>query len=736
MRCPSAIADEKGRMLALNEYGLSEEEVLPDLEPVVHIAARMLDMPVAAVNMVGSDHVFFAASYGIGESDMRRDVSFCAHAITQNDVMVVLDATLDPRFHDNPLVTGNTGIRFYAGVPLHSPSGHALGALCVVDSRPRSSFSQQDRERLKDLARLASDKLELRRLENARRNDSFRFEDIATTSPTAILCFDSEQIITFWNRAALALFGYASGEVVGKPVSMLAPVIGEHPLIEMLQGYIGSAHPSLSGSVQEVLAMHKDGSSIPIEMSLFCWMQSEQRHFGAMMTDITERRQQEDELYRLANFDSLTGLANRSLLQRRVTDELASASPAAVIAIDLDNFKDINDTLGTSVGDHVLAAIAERMRRCVRPIDTVSRTGGDEFAILLSQVGDPLRSAAVAESVIAAIARPLQVDDHEVRVAACCGIAISPAHGQETEELLGNADLALFQAKTGGSGQSFVFVPALRMQAVERRMYDAELHRAVEANEFELFYQPQVRIRDGVLAGAEALIRWKHPERGYLSPGVFLPALIGGSLAGVVGDWVLETACAQAAQWGFAPSVALRMGINLFAAQFHGNDLERRVAGALERHRLAPEAVELEIVENIILDQNDLILESLRKLRALGVRIAFDDFGTGYASLSLLKNYPLTRIKIDQTFVRNMSTSKREEATVAATVLLARNYDLEVIAEGVETQEQLETLARLECDEVQGYLFGKPMPAATFAQALRSRWPAIPAEPSLAEQNR
>ena len=722
MRCPSAIADEKGRLLALAEYGLDEEEVLPDLEPVVHIAARMLDMPVAAVNMVGSDHVFFAARHGIGECDMRRDVSFCAHAITQNDVMVVLDATLDPRFHDNPLVQGNAGIRFYAGVPLNSPSGHALGALCVIDSRPRSSFSQQDRERLKDLARLASDKLELRRLENARHDKDFHFVNIAATSPTAILCFDNEQTITFWNRAAATLFGYSQSEVMGKPLSMLAPVIDEHPLMEMVQGYICTSQPSLGGSVHEALAMHKDGSSIPIEMSLFCWMQDREWHFGAMLTDITERRQQEDELYRLANFDSLTGLANRGLLQRRITEELASGSPASVIAVDLDNFKDINDTLGTSVGDRVLCAIADRMQHSVRPIDTVARMGGDEFAILLSQVGDPFRSSSVAELIIASIARPIEVENHEVRVAASCGIAISPAHGEETEELIGNADLALYQAKTGGRGRSFVFVPSLRKEAVERRMYEAELHRAVEAHEFELFYQPQIRITDGALTGAEALIRWKHPQRGYLAPGVFLPVLEGGSLAGVVGEWVLETACAQASLWHFSGPGRLRMGVNLFAAQFHGNDLDLRIADVLRRQQLRPEVLELEITENIILDQDDFILQSLQKLRAMKLGIAFDDFGTGYASLSLLKNYPLSRIKIDQTFVSNMCGSRRDEATVAAAVDLARNYDLEVIAEGVETQEQLEKLSRLQCDEAQGYLFGKPMPAAEFTKALGGRW--------------
>ena len=613
MRCPTAIADETGRLLALAEYGLDEEKILPDLEPVVHIAARMLDVPVSAINMIGSDHVFFAASLGIGECDMRRDVSFCAHAITQNDVMVVLDATLDPRFNDNPLVTGPAGIRFYAGIPLHSPSGHALGALCVIDSRPHTTFSQQDRERLKDLAQLASDKLELRRLEHARESSGFRFEDIARTSPTSIVCFDEEQKVTFWNTAAEAIFGFASAEVVGKPLNTLLPM-SDAPLMKIIHDLVVSGSPAIGGSVCETLGLRRDGTVLPIEISFFSWTRTEQKQFGALLTDVTERRQQEDDLYRMANFDTLTGAANRGLLLQRITEELTKDTPVSVIAIDLDSFKDINDTLGTSAGDQVLSTIAGRMQRCIRPIDTLARTGGDEFAILLSQVGDVLRSSSVAQSVIAAIAEPIEVEGHRVHVSAKCGIAISPAHGQETEELLGNADLALYQAKTEGKERSFVFVPSLRMEAIERRRLQTELHKAVESREFELYYQPQVRVSDGAIVGAEALLRWNHPQRGLLTPGAFLHALESGPLACPVGDWVIKTACMHLAKWRAGEGRAMRIGVNLFSEQFHRGDLEEIAASMLQQHQLPPESLELEITENIILDGDDRILKLLQKL--------------------------------------------------------------------------------------------------------------------------
>ncbi|HWA96150.1 MAG TPA: EAL domain-containing protein [Terracidiphilus sp.] len=716
MRCPSPIEDEKGRLLALAEYGLSEEDVLPELQPIVLIAARMLGMPVAAINMIGSDHVFFAASFGIGECDMRRDVSFCAHAITQDDVFVVPDAALDERFHDNPLVTSGA-IRFYAGIPLLSPSRHALGALCVIDTAPRPMLSPQDRELLRDLARMTSDKLELRRLECARQTDRFTFENIAQTSPAPIACFDAGLRITFWNAAAARLFGYPANEAIGQSLPELLAG-GDQALTAIMRELSVAPSTPAEWPRCEVIGCHKDGSTLPLEASFFGWTENGRRNLGTLLADISERRRHEHELTRITNYDPLTGMANREMLRRILTEELAKNSPLAVLTIDLDNFSEINNTLGVTTGDRILAIVAERTRNLLRPIDTVARISGDEFAVLLARVGNATRACAFANDLLAEIAQPFCINGEQVRLTASCGIAVSPENGRESEQLLSNADLALYQAKIAARGHAFVYAEQLREQATERRQCHSELHQALEDREFVLYYQPQVRTMDGAIVGAEALLRWNHPTRGLLTPGAFLPVLCASSLSGSVGDWILETACAQLHKWHSEFGNSLRMGVNLFPAQIAGGRLQQRVAELLVRYNLPPSSLELEITENIVLGKGTSLLDPLQELHRMGVSLAFDDFGTGYASLSLLKSFPLSRLKIDQSFVRNLCTSRQDRGTVAAAIELARAHDLLVIAEGVETAEQHVQLATMHCDEMQGYLFGKPMPADDFTARL------------------
>lgn len=625
MKCPPPLPTETERLRALSEYGLDPQRPLPSLDPVVRIASRMFNMPVSAINMVGSEHVFFAASIGVGDTDMRRDVSFCAHAVLQDDVMVVPDARVDERFHDNPLVAGPAGIRFYAGVSLNSPNGHPLGALCVIDTEPHADFSEDDKERLRELARMAADRLELRRVEVSAERARARAELPAGAQRT-------------------------KRSPTPRP---------------------GAAHPHT-------------------------------RH--------------DDDARKLTSFDPLTGLANRGVFYRRVEEVLAHPCAAAILMLDLDGFKDINDTMGHAVGDAILRELAARLDGIAGPCDTVARLGSDEFAILQHEVGDLKQAMELAQQALARFADPISVQGQELRLTASCGVALAPLHAHEALELVGNADLALVKAKAVGRGRISVFAPNLRLEAVARRLYGMELHRAVAKGEFQLFYQPQINLATGALTGAEALLRWRHPQLGLLAPGVFLPSLEGGPLAGTVGSWVLNEACSQAAFWRRSGLHDFRIAVNLFGVQFREGDLAAEVAQTLARHGLPAEALELEITENIVLNSDDTVLETLQRLRAQGVGISFDDFGTGYASLSLLKTHPITRIKIDRSFVSGILESNQDATVVRAILDVARSFDLNTIAEGIETDAQRERLQAEHCEEGQGYLFGKPMAAQQFAQ--------------------
>lgn len=718
MRCPAKLAHEPQRLQALFDHGLHEPQVIANLGPVVDIAARMFRMPIAAVNMIGSDHVFFAAAVGTGEMDMRREVSFCAHTINQSHVMVIPDALEDERFYDNPLVTGDAQIRFYAGVRLLSPEGLALGVLCIVDHQPHFDFSPEDQARLQALAHIVSDRLELRRIEISASRTRPGFEEYAAHASTPILWFNPTPKVIAWNQAAADLFGYTVAQGEGRALQSLFSSEDVALIQDKMLGAIQSTALERVASSCELTGRHQDGTAFLVNVSLFCWRAEGQLQFEAVLKPVSASLAAISAEHKPFMLDTLTGLCNRARFYRFVEETLSQPLPAAVFMIDLDGFKDINDTMGGTAGDVVLKQIAQRLLGLVPTHALVARMGGDEFAAVVPGIESSIEAIKLAQQLIEGIEQPMQMQDQFVRVVASCGIALSPQHTLEALELVSDADLALFKAKSQGRGRASLFVPDLRQAAVSRRQHALELHRAVDEGEFLLYYQPQVDLQTGLITGAEALIRWNHPLRGILPPVSFLTALESGPLAATVGSWVLDEACSQLAYWHRQGAEHMRIGINLFSAQFHSGELVQEVMQVLAKHGLLPQALELEITENIALHQDEMVLETLRQLNQQGVGIAFDDFGTGYASLSLLKSYPLTRIKIDRTFVHGMLQHKEDDTLVCATLDIAHGFELQAIAEGIETSAQFEYLKSKQCQEGQGYLFGKPIPADQFSKLI------------------
>lgn len=704
--------NEEDRLTALAEYGVGDVLNEPAFDRLVQLTAGVFNVPVVLVSLVEAERQLFAAGKGLEVCETARDISFCAHAMLREDVTVIPDARQDPRFSHNPLVTGEPFIRFYAGAPLRSATGMPLGTLCLIDRIPRDTFSDQDRQNLKDLAALVLDRLELRRLELARQASQIRFENIAATSPDAIICVDDEGRVTFWNAAAVRLLGYQPGQILGRSIDLIAP---EQFSLRLKQ--LAAEDDSLTnGRTLEMTVHRADGSAVPVELSGSMWRDHGHPSFGAILRDITERRRNEERLFRLAHIDPLTDLPNRTMLRMRVEQTLAEEKVAGMMMVDLDGFKDVNDSLGHSGGDAVLAAVATRLRACVRTGDTVARMGGDEFALLLPGLKDPRAASEIAGNVIASVSALLTVEGQSINVGASVGIALFPEHGATVRELTGNADLALYQAKAEGRGCYRMFSSPLREAAASRRAFQGELTRAFREGEFVLYYQPQVALADGALVGVEALLRWQHPDKGLLTPGVFLPALEAGLLAPQLGEWILRTACRQTVALGEHFGVPLRVSVNLFGAQFRTGNLAQTVRDAMEESGIEASCLELEITENIILRHDDQMIAPLRELRSLGVGIAFDDYGTGYASLSMLKRYPLTRLKIDQSFVRAMLDSPPDAAIIRAILHLGHSFGLDVIAEGVETWDQAERLRKKGCQIVQGYLYSPALPVDELMQ--------------------
>ncbi len=569
-----------------------------------------------------------------------------------------------------------------------------------------------------------------------------RFSQVVDNAFDAVITSDRHGRVVSWNRQATVMFGYSPEEVIGEslfPLILSKDGLARYGDVLVPDSNLGSS--GISGRYIETEGRDRSGRTFPLELALSVATVKDETLLSIFARDITERMESDHQIRLLAYYDNLTQLPNRQLFKEHAALSLETArrhgQSGALLFLDLDGFKRINDTLGHDFGDRLLVGVAQRLREQLRGSDaiarglsqeepgeeTIARLGGDEFTLLLSEVRDPLSVAIVARRLQGAISKPFTLDGHEVYVTPSIGIALFPEDGDNVDEILKNADTAMYHAKALGKNNFQFYEETMNARAGSRLKLEGDLRKALERDEFSLAYQPQVEVSSGRIIGAEALLRWQHPELGNIPPFDFIPLAEETGMIIEIGEWVLLEACRQNREWMDSGLEPIRIAINLSPVQFGQGNLASMVQGVLNGTELPAEYLELEITESVIMRNVDETVGTLEQFRDLGINLSVDDFGTGYSSLSYLKRLPIDSLKIDRAFVMDIPESGDDMAITAAIIAMGHQLNLEIVAEGVETREQLEFLRQHNCDFVQGYLFSKPIPAPDLEQMLRQQGP-------------
>ena len=724
--------NERERLLALRECDILDTPPEPLFDSLTRLAAELCQVPVALVTLIDSQRQWFKSNHGLFDvRQTSREIAFCAHAILSDQLMEVPDARRDIRFLNNPLVTHEPKIRFYAGVPLRDASGFGLGALSVMDYQPRRLTNAQ-REGLESLARLAVALLEQRRVERWLRDSEERLQAVARATneaeQQALLREQRQKLIADLGQRALA--DPDADALMENAVRLVSEALGFEycRVLELAQGGLtllsratvglvpvvndtGSRVAALISGPQGPYGLLEVRSGVPGKVSpdVTNFVQNVANIVGTALA----RRRADEQLAYAAQFDTLTGLPNRQLFRDRIAQAIARAvrktRPIAVVVLNLDGFKLVNNSHGHAAGDRVLIQVAERLISCVSAYDTVSRLGADEFAIALSNIDRIEEVAPAIQRALHTLAQPFDLDDGEAFISATAGVSVFASDGVDAHTLIKNAELAMQRAREKGRNFYEFFAPEMNQRGLERMRLERGLRRALERGEFLLHYQPKISAATGKISGAEALLRWQHPERGLVYPGEFIPILEETGLIVPVGLWVLETACEQIRRWEREGIEVESIGINLSARQFQQPHFDAHMRRVIETSGIQPGKIELEITETMLMSDPAQAIETLRRLKQLGVSLSVDDFGTGYSGLSYLRQLPLDSLKIAGNFISNVPHDPDDAAIALAIINLAHNLGLRVVAEGVETEAQARFLATHRCDILQGYYFSVPL---------------------------
>jgi diguanylate cyclase (GGDEF)-like protein len=617
MQIPDIPVDEARRLTALHATRLLGSAPEEAFDRITRMAARLLHAPTALVSLVDKDVQWFKSRCGFEGTETARDISFCGHAILEHEPLVVSDASKDPRFCRNPMVTGEDHVRFYVGVPLYSVDRMPIGTLCVIDREPRE-LGAEELDMLRDLARMVEQLIHHRQLAGA------------------------------------------------------AQALHSHVLLD-------GGNPELAAAAGQV-------------------------EF-------------------LLNHDQLTGLSNRQALLRTIGEGLETwreqGMQTLVASINLDKFKRLNESLGHHAGDQALVSITWSLQSVLRPEDLLARVGNDEFMVLLPGLGDDSVARDRLRQIMQAVHREFKAPAGAIPLTCSIGYAIFPHDGDSADVLMNNATLATRRAKLMGGGQIQHFSDELKQAASRKLTMESQLRAALDHKELFLMYQPKIALKDGAVAGLEVLLRWRHPQHGLISPVEFIPVAEEAGLIVEIGEWVLKSAVDQSRAWRTAGVPIVPVAVNLSARQFHRTDIVGCVETVVRDAQLAPGELELELTESMSVQCPERSADLMARLRGLGCTLSIDDFGTGYSSLSYLKRLPVDKLKIDRSFVQDMHQSAESLAMVKAIIAMAHSLHLEVIAEGVELQEQLDGLRAAGCDQIQGFYYSKPLSAEDCAAYLK-----------------
>lgn len=566
------------------------------------------------------------------------------------------------------------------------------------------------------LVRAFSSMRESRKLSEARLNVIF------DNSPDGFIQLDRNGNIINWNARAEHIFGYSRSEALGKNFSMVMPIQESEANAGYRKTFQKTENLNVIGAIKEVVGQRKDGSHFPLELRTNEVNFEEELAYIVSARDISDRKEAEQRISYLASHDALTNLPNRSLLQDRIQQVLVHNSrrsiQAAVLFVDLDNFKVINDSLGHEMGDKLLKEIAAMLVSMVRIEDTVARQGGDEFILLLSSITQPEDASIIAQKILDSLMQPFHIKGKELHISASIGITIFPDDGNDKESLLKNSDIAMYHAKESGKNNYQFFSAKMNEFATEKQALSSDLRHAVERNELFLVYQPVVDMASGNIAGMEVLLRWQHPAHGLISPIKFIPLAEETGVILPIGEWVMRSACRQLAEWQQQGYEVPRLAINLSAKQFRQKSLVENIAHILKETGTEARFIGVEITESMLVQNVDEVVDTLLRLSNMGLEISIDDFGTGYSSLSYLKRFPINKLKIDKSFVDDIATHPDDAAIHKAIVAMAHGLSMKVVTEGVETQAQLDFLRQKGSEQYQGYLFSKPLPASEIVAKL------------------